>query len=114
MFIDELPILSFGRRLRSGARNVALRADLRATGMVGLSDGDGVPPGTIVRFDIAAGENPAQLLESALTSTHVRAFWFSGADEVACRAATDLGPRPAFWLPRRYSPHATTRWWAWR
>jgi GNAT superfamily N-acetyltransferase len=90
MFIDELPILSRHRLLRAGARNVALRNDVRATGMVGLSTGDPLPLGTIVRFDIAAGEDPAPLLEGAFASLQARAFWYYGGDDVARRAAGGL------------------------
>jgi GNAT superfamily N-acetyltransferase len=90
MYIDTLPILSFHRFLRSRARNLALRNESRATGMVGLSNGEALPPDTIVRFDIAAGEDPGRLLESALNETRARAFWFYGGDDVARRAAADL------------------------
>lgn len=97
MYLDSLPILSFHRLLRARARNLALRNETRATGMIGLSDGDALAPDTIVRFDIAAGENPPQLLDSALNATGARAFWFYGGDDVARHAATglDLALTPA-------------------
>jgi len=90
MYLDALPILSFHRLLRARARNLALRNDTRATGMVGLSDGDALATDTIVRFDIAAGENPALLLDSAFTVTGARGFWFYGGDDVARHAASGL------------------------
>jgi GNAT superfamily N-acetyltransferase len=90
MYIDTLPILSLARLIRSRARNVALRNESRATGMVGLSNGDVFPPDTIVRFDIAAGEDPAALLDGAFASTRASAFWFYGGDAVARHAAAQL------------------------
>ena len=91
MFIDNLPLLSFARLVRLRARNVALRDESRATGMVGLSNGDDFAPDTIVRFDIAAGQDPSRLLDAALNATGARAFWFYGGDDIARRAAIELG-----------------------
>jgi GNAT superfamily N-acetyltransferase len=90
MYIDSLPILSFARLVRGRARLVALRNESRATGMVGLSNGDYLPPDTIVRFDIAAGESPPTQLSSAFATTRARAFWFYGGDDVARRAVAGL------------------------
>ncbi|GAC1590433.1 MAG: hypothetical protein NVS3B28_17440 [Candidatus Velthaea sp.] len=90
MYIDNVPDLSFARLVRSRSRGIALRDGDRAVGVIGISDGSLLPADTIVRFDLATGEDPGRRLADALASSGARGIWFYGGDAVARRAAADL------------------------
>jgi GNAT superfamily N-acetyltransferase len=97
MYLDQLPDLSRARLVRSRARGVAVRDGERAVAVAFVADGTLMPADTIVRFDVAQGEDAPRRLADALASTGARAIWFYGADETARGAAValDLHLRPA-------------------
>lgn len=88
--MDDLPILSLARMVRSSARGIALRDDGRAVGIAFKSDGELFPSDCIVRFDIAETEDPARRLADAFAALGARSIWFYGSDRAARRAASDL------------------------
>jgi GNAT superfamily N-acetyltransferase len=90
MYTDNIPDLAYARLIRSRARGVPIRDGERAVAIAYLSDGTYVPNDTIVRFEVARGENPARRLTSALAATGARGLWFYGGDDAARRAAAEL------------------------
>jgi len=90
MYTDNIPDLSHARLVRESARGVPIRDGDRAVAVAYLSDGTYVSNDTIVRFEVAHGENPARRLTSALTTTGARGLWFYGGDDAARRAAAEL------------------------
>jgi GNAT superfamily N-acetyltransferase len=96
MYLDQLPDLSRARLVRSRARGVGVRDGERAVAVAFVADGTLMPADTIVRFDVAQGEDASRRLADALAATGARAVWFYGADETARGAAValDLALRP--------------------
>jgi GNAT superfamily N-acetyltransferase len=96
MDLDQLPDLSRARLVRARAHGVAIREGERAVAVAFVADGSLLPPDTLVRFDVAHGEDAGRRLGDALTATGARAVWFYGGDEVTRRAVTslDLHVRP--------------------
>ncbi|HEX3466292.1 MAG TPA: hypothetical protein VHS78_19750 [Candidatus Elarobacter sp.] len=90
MYLDQLPDLSRARLVRSRARGVAIRDGDRAVAVAYVADGTLMPADTIVRFEVARGEDGTRRLADALSTTGARAIWFYGADEVARSAAVAL------------------------
>ncbi len=82
--------------MRSRSRGVAVRDGERAVAVAFVADGTLMPADTIVRFDVAQGEDASRRLADALAATGARAVWFYGADETARGAAValDLHLRP--------------------
>ena len=90
MYTDNIPDFAYARLVRARAHGVPIRDGERAVAVAYLSDGTYVPNDTIVRFDVAQGENPARRLTGALAATGARGLWFYGGDEAARRAAAEL------------------------
>jgi len=90
MYLDDLPELTQAKRLRAGARGVAIRDGDRAVAVAFVAGGSLLPSGTLVRFDVTRGEDPSRRLADALTATGARAIWFYGGDEATRRAALGL------------------------
>ena len=90
MYTDNIPDLAYARLVRARARGVPIRDGERAVAIAYLSDGTYVPNDTIVRFEVARGENPARRLTGALAATGARGLWFYGGDDAARRAAAEL------------------------
>lgn len=90
MYLDDLPELARAKRLRAGARGVAIRDGDRAVAVAFVADGTLLPADTLVRFDVARGEDPSRRLADALATTGARGIWFYGGDEATRRAARGL------------------------
>ncbi|MGB8265409.1 MAG: GNAT family N-acetyltransferase [Candidatus Velthaea sp.] len=90
MYIDNIPDLAQARRVRASARGIPIREGDRAVAVAYLSDGTYVSNDTIVRFDVAQGENPGRRFSAALAATGARGLWFYGGDDAARRAAVEL------------------------
>jgi GNAT superfamily N-acetyltransferase len=90
MYTDNIPDLAHARLIRASAKGVPIRDGKRAVAVAYVSDGTYLPNDTIVRFDVAHGENPARRLATALSATGTRGLWFYGGDDAARRAAAEL------------------------
>jgi hypothetical protein len=97
VYLDQLPDLSRARLVRARARGVAIRDGDRAVAVAFVADGTLLPSETLVRFDVARGEDAARRLDEAFASTGTRGIWFYGGDAVTRRAAAalELDVRPA-------------------
>jgi GNAT superfamily N-acetyltransferase len=91
MDIDALPDLARARLIKSRATGLAIRDDGRAAAVVFVSDGSIVPRDWIVRFDVAAGEDPVRRLADGLAASGARGIWFYGGDATTRRAVVGLG-----------------------
>jgi len=96
MYLDHFPELSRARLVRARSRGIAIRDRDRAVAVAFLSDGTLLPADTLVRFDVARGEEPGRRLTDALATTGARSVWFYGGDDATRRAALalDLQLRP--------------------
>lgn len=90
MYLDGYPELAYPRLLRSKARGVPIRDRGRACAIAWMADGSIVPADTIVRFDVAEGENAPRRLADAFIQTSARAIRFFGGDDVVRGAIRGL------------------------
>lgn len=91
MYLDSLPELAAARLIKNRATGLPIRESGRATALVFISDGSIVPSDWIVRFDVAAAEDPIRRLADGMAATGTRCVWFFGGDATTRRAVVGLG-----------------------